>query len=491
MLRMLRRLARWLAACLAALAGWPTAAPAEAASTIEVSLDARATLYYYLECATGGISCSQHDVAILLGGILGQDLAARLESEWGGTLEKYTIEAQLRAPASPDLPGAGPDTTETLDLRARIDDVLFAGGPADLVRAKLGVILGAAEVRALEAAFAAAWPIFARWWSDHEGDWRSYAARVEDLVHSDAARVVQASGRMHGQSDDTNLTVHLIAVPVAGPVNRASQKGSRSFVEFRPGDDPVSRVAVMVHEYCHYLFETAPRELRRARWDAFAASPDPAAASALAVMNEALASAIGNGLFMKAHLDAPRFDDYASRRESYYANAAVDRAAKAALPLVEQYAHSGRAMDRAFFDEYFRRSQVTFADNPADPRVALGVSQFYYTQDSLERLAVGATSRYGFTSVYFNRWSPDRYPETMAYRFPALPVAIIGTDADYRPALANFLPDADLPLVGGLRAAACKARREGGGWLYVFVVSPSQLLLDMPSRLPDCGRKLV
>lgn len=488
---MLRRVAPWLAACLATLAGWPAVAPADAVSTIEVSLDARATLYYYLECATGGISCSQHDVATLLARILGQDLAERLESEWGGTLGKYTIEAQLRTPTSPELPGAGPDTTETLDLRARIDDILFAGGPADLVRAKLEVILSAAEVRTLEAAYAAAWPTFARWWSAHEADWRSYAAQVEALVRSGAAGIVQAAGRMYGQSDDTNLTVYLVAVPVAGPVNRAFQKGRRSFVEFRPEDDPVSRVAVMVHEYCHYLLEAAPQEIRRAKWDAFAASPDPAAASAFAVMNEALASAIGNGLFMKAHLGTPRFDAYASRRESFYANAAVDRAAKAALPLVEQYAHSGREMDRAFFDEYFRRSQVTFADNPADPRVALGVSQFYYTQDALERLAVEATNRYGFTSVYFDRWNPERYPETMGYRLPALPVAIVGTDSDYIPVLGSIVPDADLPVVDGVRAASCKARRAGGGWVYVFVVMASQLMLDMPPRPPDCGRKVI
>src|SRR4030095_2036232 len=152
---------------------------------------------------------------------------------------------------------------------------------------------------------------------------------------------MRAAGRLYGQSTDANLTVHFVAVPVAGPVSRASQKANRSFVEFRPDEEPVARVAVMVHEYCHYLFETAPRELRRARMDASSSSPEPAAASAFAVLNEALASAIGNGLFMKAHLGMPKFDAFAARRESFYASAPGDPGAKAALPLVERYAREG------------------------------------------------------------------------------------------------------------------------------------------------------
>src|SRR5262245_255331 len=112
------RSAGWPAACLALLISPP----------VDVSLDARPTLYYYLECATGGLSCSQADVRALLGEIFGRESASQLEARWASVLDKYTIEAQLRAPpAGADSPDLEP-AVETLALRARIEDVLFVGG---------------------------------------------------------------------------------------------------------------------------------------------------------------------------------------------------------------------------------------------------------------------------------------------------------------------------------------------------------------------------
>ena len=42
----------------------------------------------------------------------------------------------------------------------------------------------------------------------------------------------------------------------------------------------------------------------------------------------------------------------------------------------------------------------------------------------------------------------------------------------------------DLPTVDGVRASSCKARREGGGWLFVFVVTPEQAGLELPNHEP-------
>jgi hypothetical protein len=321
-------------------------ASAKTSDAIEVSLDARASLFYDLECVTGGLSCSQEQVGALLTEIFGRELTDRIVADWAATLGPDAVQVQLKKPARPEWPDIGPDDSASLDLRASIQDVLFAGGSVERVHEKLAVIMDSADARALEAVFNTAWPAYSRWWSGQEGAWKEYAAQLTAILQSNAAPTILSAQRMFGRASNERMAVHLVPVPIADPINRAFQKGKRSFVQFRPDDDPAARVAVVVHGYCHFLFMTAPQDLHKLKMDVFARSAEHSAASAFSVMNEALASAIGNGLFMRSYLGPERFAVYASRTESFYAVPAVDRAVKAVLPLVERYARAGRPFSR-------------------------------------------------------------------------------------------------------------------------------------------------
>ena len=73
--------------------------------------------------------------------------------------------------------------TDLKQLRTQEHTYLTSYGWVD---EKLGVILGAAEVRALDAVLASARPAFERWWSARQGGWGEYATALEALVRSGA-----------------------------------------------------------------------------------------------------------------------------------------------------------------------------------------------------------------------------------------------------------------------------------------------------------------
>ncbi|MGH8244051.1 MAG: hypothetical protein ACRETY_11970 [Steroidobacteraceae bacterium] len=67
-----------------------------------------------------------------------------------------------------------------------------------------------------------------------------------------------------------------------------------------------------------------------------------------------------------------------------------------------------------------------------------------------------------------------------------MPVAIVATQADYRLPMESLLPGAHLPAVDGEQTAFCKAKRSGGGWVFVLLASPGQARLELPEEVPDC-----
>ncbi len=454
-----RRSTAWILACLAAALGSPSLADG-AIGAVRVSLDAGTALAYYLQCASGRLrSCSRDEATALLAEIYGPERAHRAIEDWVGRTQAASAASSSPAPPGMEWPDVGP-VGAAEDPLARARGVLHAGD--------------------------ALWPAFAVWWSRHEAAWQDYASRLRAIVESDAEPAIRSARRQFAQDSGDALAISLVPLPNEGPVRRAFQQGSQGYIEFKPDEDPGSRAAVAVHEYVHYLFHRAPESLHRARWNSYCASAEPGAASALAVFNEAIAAAIGNGMFMRAHLDVSRFDAYSAREGSFYAAPAVDRVAKAILPLVEESARAGAPLDRSFFDAYFDIAGAVFEGNPADPRVALGVSQVYYTQDSLEERAWEAGGRYGWTSYYTNRWSRETFGETIGSHFPALAVAILATEDDYREPLQALVPGADLPVQDGTRGRACKAKRAGGGWVFVFAMDLASDRLELPDALQDC-----
>lgn len=107
--------------------------------------------------------------------------------------------------------------------------------------------------------------------------------------------------------------------------------------------DYVSRNGVVLHEMCHILFNEQSAEVQNKIELYFTQSPSSYARIAYSFLDEALATALGNGWTFKK--STGKEDD-----ASWYNNTTIDGFAKALYPAVNQYLEAKKPIDKEFID---------------------------------------------------------------------------------------------------------------------------------------------
>lgn len=105
-------------------------------------------------------------------------------------------------------------------------------------------------------------------------------------------------------------------------------------VEVRDGDTPSRRADVVVHELAHLLYERAGLEDEPLIYRAFFTPSLPTAAQGWDLLNEGLATAIGQGVLQEL-VNPKEFADSLIKSNSWYVNSDIDAFAKAVFPLVK------------------------------------------------------------------------------------------------------------------------------------------------------------
>jgi hypothetical protein len=113
----------------------------------------------------------------------------------------------------------------------------------------------------------------------------------------------------------------------------------------------------MFHEMCHSLYEAEPVDVQQAFESYFREVKTPQSDLAYTLINEALATAIGNGWAIEAATGK-------RDRDSWYDDAAIDGFAKAIYPMVREYIQDGRSLDRSFVRKSIESFGAAFPDAP-------------------------------------------------------------------------------------------------------------------------------
>lgn len=127
--------------------------------------------------------------------------------------------------------------------------------------------------------------------------------------------------------------VHFVPAP-PGEVLHGRRLGQDVVVEVRDGDTPARRADVVVHEIAHLLYERAGLEDEPQIYRAFFAPSLATAAQGWDLLNEGLATAIGQGV-MQELVNPKEFAESLVKPNSWYVNADIDTFAKALFPLVK------------------------------------------------------------------------------------------------------------------------------------------------------------
>lgn len=157
-------------------------------------------------------------------------------------------------------------------------------------------------------------------------------------------------------------TFELVARPRHASASNARQLGDLGVVEVTIGDDVTHKFAVVAHEMFHAWFGASPIEDQVALVERFASSADPIAAPAYGILDETLATALGNGLVARAVAPA-EYEWRARTPRGLYNDPLIDPVAKALLPALEARLAAGTSVfDDDFVPEYLRAVHIALPD---------------------------------------------------------------------------------------------------------------------------------
>ncbi|MCC6747889.1 MAG: hypothetical protein IT371_09545 [Deltaproteobacteria bacterium] len=241
------------------------------------------------------------------------------------------------------------------------------------------------------------------------------------------------------------VVVVLHPIPAARGRTNATILGPVASVEALVDErDLVGRFGVIVHELCHALYQAQPPERQRALLGAFRRSPSPYAPHAAGLLDEALATAIGNG-WVERTLRG-------TADESWYADEDIDRFAKLLVGRVERYLEAKRPLDEAFVREAIGR----VAEKMPDVRVAYRSrlkraflatdGETFTTQEGVRQL------RRAFTAQSIFHSSPLDHAQTVqAFREAGPEAAVVLVVTPQRRAQLRGLAAAAPPLARWLK----------------------------------------
>ena len=448
-------------------------------------VDPLANLIHQLDCMAGRIACTRDAYTELWRGPL----------HWDGTDEARLAEwraLQLRYRASMDLPVDmprleyplnTPAASGRLDLPAKLRLAGVAGDSA-AYDAALRMVMSARDAAAVHAIIAHFRPRFERWWQDTASVQLAVAANaLSPILQSTAMRdVINRSARFYDAQlpAQTDLTINLIFLPGQRRGATATQVEDQSIVEVPVNDSPANRIGVIVHEIAHYLYGEAGAARHATLANELSATPDGAAA--YNVLNEAVATAIGNGIVERMHVDSARFAGYSARPRSFYNDKYIDAVAKAIMPLVERSLADGTSLfSSSFGREYLAVVGRTVPHAAADPLIALKHVALYAASDSLDAAydtivrAVRPGVTFGGTS------SVQMYPRLNAV------VLLLARDVDRLSRLGDVIPAEAVRTVRARakteRAFTYVVRRPGGALVHIVVGSDRDSVVGEAVRL--------
>lgn len=470
---------------LLSLAGWP----ARAESRFRVELAEIANLTYQLDCVGGLVSCNQEDYRALWDKRFLETREDREQlEEWVALRHLY--ERGVNLPESEGSPLTGRHREINLSVKLRIAG--FQAADLEDYLSRLELLVGATDRARFALVLRHFLPRFDAWWQGEAlPRGRPMARKIEALlgtpkVGGPFARIERfyAPELPPGSA----IRIALMARPALGSENTSGQQvEGTSVVEFLPDERPEGRIAVVIHELCHFLFDSSADSSFQDLQKRFAAAGRPTAIPAYNLLNEALATALGNGVIERAVMEPDKFEKYRIREGAFYNNPNIDRAGKALLPLLDEWLAEGRTLfDPQFVDAYLRMLESAFGDSLTSPQLLL--NEMYLMVDA--RVGTGLTRpvirALRSTSAYSEAaaWSePDILVDYM--KNPRLnAVFVIHPENVMELANRGILP------IGEVKAITQRAAREGKA-IYASERAPGTYIFVLVAKDVEAAKALA
>lgn len=425
-----------VAALLAGGSALPSGAGAEPSFTVRIS--PVANLVYHLDCLSGYRRCTADAFRRLWQRMeWSAEDRDRIE-RWARMQERYRIYADFADPAEPTpypytfpyLQSRGVDVGEKIRLAS-----LQARDFADYA-SRLRLLMQPAHARETTAIVTAFRPRFEQWWLGRaQAELERLASGYSGTAGQTNLGTLLSRVGLLFDVDDTDVTelqVSLIALPHGARASQATVIENHAIVESRRGESPADRLGVIVHEFVHYLYSLSPPERHEELLRAFLDSERPYAMRSYNLINEAIASAIGNGILERRLQSAQDYARYEALPDSFYADFYVDTMAKALVPVINRRLAAGEPLDSSFAAEYLDTAAVALGERRNDVALQLLSSAIVATDGRLRELARRPAEQLTTFSLFTHVSETPELAGTALERYPELSgiVLLLSEDLD-------------------------------------------------------------
>ena len=460
--------------------GWLLVVPAIAAerAAMQIRTSAIANLYYQMDCLTGARSCSSAAYENLWQeqGWLNEQTNEAL-GEFAKIQARYQTDVWLTdrssqppEPLGPPVPDLGPNPNDYFSLAQRLRVAAYGSDSVAELRDRLQLVMTLADADALAALVGRFEQRFMLWWEQQAAtELARMATELRVVLDRDVNSFLSAAASFYGIDDPDftqKLALHLMYRPGGSGPTRGQQLQNLSVVEVLHGERAEQRMGVVVHELAHYLFSAAPQRWHRQRLEGALQARSPQASVALGLMDEALASAVGNGALELKLRGPEEFADYRAADLSYYNDPQIDRAAKLVTDQTIAYLERGQAMDGPFVKAYYSDvlNELNAQFNTLEQRLA--VTSVVVGDDALNEYFGQLRQRINTRSVW-THMAEDSIGQTVLARHAYLNGVVLARPGQ----LNSILADLGEGPTSVSEGQVCTLARAGGGLLYVAELS--------------------
>ncbi len=315
-------------------------------------------LVYQLDCLAGTINCSQATYLNLWKTRIGWTAEDDVHLDrWRALRRKYRGEIVLDVSRAEPmaLPWSGPTGIE---LEDKFAIATFHARDELALRSHWEAIVAPTDLPALESVIDHFQPRFSKWWKEEaQGPCEHYRRTVQSrLAQKSVKDAILSFARFYDVDLPGEYPIYLnLFYRPKGTDNhtKGTQLENHAVVEFLPDEDVNFRLGVVIHELCHFFHASGSEADKRALSQSFADSPDSLSLAGLNILNEALATALGNGIAGELLLDPATFKAKLESDRGLYNDSAIDAAAKAILPFLKSQLATGKTLyDQAFAASY-------------------------------------------------------------------------------------------------------------------------------------------
>ncbi|HMJ54547.1 MAG TPA: hypothetical protein VK540_20840 [Polyangiaceae bacterium] len=445
-------------------------------------------LIYHLDCIAGVALCAQVIYRELWStfAMSGEDEAAL--ATWKAVRGRHAGELRTVDPRRPPQPLLAPSRVFDLAERQRIVG-LRARTPAEY-QATIALLATDADARELRQIVEKFTPRFLRWWQQRgfaagstsfEGFAKLLADPFLDATIQKAAQFYEAD-----LPPGTTFQIHLLVQPASSrKLSVAYQLEGDSVVETPEGEKPEERIDIVAHELFHYLFFRMDPKRQAAMLESVCGSDEPLSAVAFGMLDEAMATALGNGVVGQHYQPPDAFAKQLAR--GLTRNRATASVARAIFPSMSSFLDRGTTVSSDEFLRAFNRAtKATFTDGRPRPidylhsPVLIADGRFASAAQRLRDASyAGFPSLREFAAL-------DDEAKTFLKEHPFISVAVLVPDA-----AGTLLESLGLADRHGAAVSSVAARTRGfvyalprtaKSYAFVFVAGDSKTMDDLVDR---------